>query len=103
MRAFLDWFNADRESDPVIKAAVAHLWFVTVHPFEDGNGRIARVITDLVLARSEQSAQRFYSMSSQIRKERNVYYDVLERAQRGTLDITDWLQWFLDCLDRAFD
>ncbi|WP_354136434.1 Fic family protein [Bradyrhizobium sp. LB11.1] len=103
MSAFLDWFNADRESDPVIKAAVAHLWFVTVHPFEDGNGRIARVITDLVLARSEQSTQRFYSMSSQIRKERNAYYDILERTQRGTLDITNWLQWFLDCLDRAFD
>jgi Fic family protein len=103
MKTFLDWFNADRESDPVIEAAVAHLWFVTIHPFEDGNGRIARAITDLVLARSEQSAQRFYSMSSQIRKERNAYYDVLERTQRGTLDITNWLQWFLDCLDRAFD
>ncbi|MET4065664.1 Fic family protein [Bradyrhizobium sp. S3.2.6] len=103
MSAFLDWFNADRDSDPVIKAAAAHLWFVTVHPFEDCNGRIARVITDLVLARSEQSTQRFYSMSSQIRKERNAYYDILERTQRGTLDITNWLQWFLDCLDRAFD
>ena len=103
MRRFLDWLNADRQSDPVIKAAVAHLWFVTIHPFEDGNGRIARVIADLALARSEESAQRFYSMSSQIRKERNAYYDILEKTQRGTLDITDWLQWFLDCLDRAFD
>ncbi|WP_234682373.1 Fic family protein [Bradyrhizobium monzae] len=103
MRRFLDWFNADREADPVIKAAVAHLWFVTIRPFEDGNGRIARVIADLALARSEETTQRFYSMSSQIRKERNAYYDMLERTQRGTLDITDWLQWFLDCLDRAFD
>jgi Fic family protein len=103
MRAFLDWFNADQTSDPVIKAAIAHLWFVTIHPFEDGNGRIARVIADLTLARSEQSTQRFYSMSSQIRKERNAYYDILETTQRGTLDITGWLNWFLDCLDRAFD
>ncbi len=103
MSAFLGWFNADQKSDPVIKAAIAHLWFVTIHPFEDGNGRIARVVADLVLARSEQSAQRFYSTSSQIRKERNAYYDILEKTQRGTLDITDWLQWFLDCLDRAFD
>jgi Fic family protein len=76
---------------------------VTIHPFEDGNGRIARVIADLALARSEESAQRFYSMSSQIRKERSAYYDILEKTQRGTLGITDWLQWFLDCLDRAFD
>jgi Fic family protein len=103
MSAFLGWFNADQKSDPVIKAAIAHLWFVTIHPFEDGNGRIARVMTDLTLARSEQSAQRFYSMSAQIRRERNAYYDILEKTQRGTLDITDWLQWFLDCLDRAFD
>lgn len=103
MSAFLDWFNTDRDSDPVIKAAIAHVWFVTIHPFEDGNGRIARAIADLALARSEQSKQRFYSMSDQIRKERNAYYGILEKTQRGTLDITDWLQWFLDCLDRAFD
>jgi Fic family protein len=103
MRAFLDWFNANQGLDPVIKAALAHLWFVTVHPFEDGNGRIARAIADLALARSEHSAQRFYSMSAQIRKERNAYYDILEKTQRGTLDITGWLEWFLDCLDRAFD
>lgn len=103
MSAFLDWFNTDRDSDPVIKAAIAHVWFVTIHPFEDGNGRIARAIADLALARSEQSKQRFYSMSDQIRKERNAYYGILEKIQRGTLDITDWLQWFLDCLDRAFD
>jgi Fic family protein len=103
MRAFLDWFNTDQDQDPVIKAAIAHVWFVTIHPFEDGNGRIARAIADLALARSEQSAQRFYSMSDQIRKERSAYYGILEKTQRGTLDITDWLQWFLDCLDRAFE
>jgi len=103
MSAFLEWFNTDRDSDPVIKSAIAHLWFVTIHPFEDGNGRIARAIADLALARSEQSAQRFYSMSDQIRKERSDYYRILEKTQRGTLDITDWLQWFLDCLDRALD
>jgi Fic family protein len=103
MSAFLDWLNSNQEQDPVIKAALAHLWFVTIHPFEDGNGRIARAIADLALARSEQSPQRFYSMSAQIRKERNAYYNILERTQRGTLDITGWLEWFLQCLDRAFD
>jgi Fic family protein len=103
MKAFLDWLNAKQGLDPVIKAALAHLWFVTIHPFEDGNGRIARAIADLALTRSEQSAQRFYSMSAQIRKERNAYYDILEKTQRGRLDITGWLEWFLDCLDRAFD
>ena len=89
--------------DLVLKAALAHLWFVTVHPFDDGNGRIARAIADLALARSEQSPKRFYSMSAQIRLERNDYYDTLERTQKGTLDITPWMQWFLGCLDRAFD
>jgi Fic family protein len=104
MSAFLDWFNANgKGTDPVLKAGIAHLWFVTIHPFEDGNGRIARAIADLALARSENSAQRFYSMSAQIRKERNAYYDILEQTQKGGLDITDWLLWFLDCLDRAFD
>ncbi|MGY4334972.1 Fic family protein [Bradyrhizobium sp. LB7.2] len=103
MKAFLDWFNAERGQDPVIKAALAHLWFVTIHPFEDGNGRIARAIADLALARSEHSPQRFYSMSAQIRKDRKAYYDILERTQRGTLDITNWLDWFLGCLGRAFD
>jgi Fic family protein len=101
--AFLDWFNADDNTDLVLKAGVAHLWFVTIHPFEDGNGRIARAITDMLLARSEQSSQRFYSMSLQIRQERNVYYDGLEAAQKGTLEITKWLGWFLDCLGRAID
>ncbi|MBH5396372.1 Fic family protein [Bradyrhizobium sp. CNPSo 4010] len=104
MQSFLEWFNDSPGSiDPVLKAALAHLWFVTIHPFEDGNGRIARAIADLALARSEQSAQRFYSMSAQIRRERSDYYTILERTQKGDLDITDWMSWFLDCLDRAFD
>lgn len=103
MNRFLDWFNHEPEADPVIKAAIAHLWFVTIHPFEDGNGRIARAIADMALARSENSTQRFYSMSTQIRQERNTYYDILESTQKGGLDITPLLTWFLDCLDRAFD
>ena len=104
IKAFLDWFNDESvKSDPVLKAAVAHLWFVTIHPFEDGNGRIARAIADLQLARSEKTSQRFYSMSAQIRQERDSYYDILETTQKGDLDITRWLRWFLACLDRAFD
>lgn len=103
MAAFLDWFGGGPEIDPVLKAAVAHLWFVTVHPFDDGNGRIARAIADMALARSENSPQRFYSMSAQIRAERKAYYDILERTQKGDVDVTDWLRWFLSCLDRAFD
>jgi Fic family protein len=103
MKAFLDWYNAKEDIDPVIKAALAHLWFVTIHPFDDGNGRITRAITDMSLARAENSSQRFYSMSAQIRLERNAYYSILERTQKGNLDITPWLAWFLDCLNRAFD
>ena len=103
MTNFLAWMNENKQIDPVLAAGIAHLWFVTIHPFEDGNGRIARAIADLALARSEGSAQRFYSMSSQIRAERNRYYDMLESTQRGDLDITLWLLWFLECLDRAFD
>jgi len=103
IRAFLEWYNSDSGIDLVLKAGVAHLWFVTLHPFDDGNGRIARAIADQVLARSEQSPQRFYSMSSQIRQERNAYYRVLEATQKGELDITKWLDWFLCCLNRAFD
>jgi Fic family protein len=103
MRAFLKWFEGERALDPVLKAAIAHLWFVTIHPFEDGNGRIARAIGDMLLARSEGTAQRFYSMSAQIRLERKGYYDILEGTQKGDLDITRWLDWFLACLDRAFD
>src|SRR6266446_1439946 len=103
MRAFLDWFNGVDDTDPVLKAAFAHLWFVTIHPFEDGNGRIARAIADMSLARSEESTQRFYSMSAQIRLERKAYYDMLEATQRETLDITAWLEWFIGCLSRALD
>jgi len=103
MRAFLKWFNGAQSDDPVLTAGLAHLWFVTIHPFEDGNGRIARAITDMALARSENSTQRFYSMSAQIRLERNAYYSMLEKAQKGGLDVTPWLEWFLGCLDRAFD
>lgn len=103
MRGFLRWFNGAEKLDPVLKAGIAHLWFVTVHPFEDGNGRIARALTDLLLARSEQSSQRFYSMSVQIREARNEYYRLLETTQRGTLDITLWIEWFLGRLERAFE
>jgi len=102
MARFLDWLNGEASLDPVLKAAIAHLWFVTVHPFDDGNGRIARAIGDMLLARSEGSPQRFYSLSSQIRLERKDYYAILESTQKGGLDITAWLQWFLACLDRAF-
>jgi len=102
MDAFLAWFNNPGGIDPVLGAALAHLWFVTIHPFEDGNGRIARTIADMALARSERSVQRFYSMSAQIRAERNAYYDMLETTQKGDLDITPWITWFLGCLDRAF-
>ncbi len=101
MAEFLAWFNATAATDPVIKAALAHLWIVTIHPFEDGNGRIARAIADMALARSESSPRRFYSMSAQIRLERNAYYDQLERTQKGGTDVTDWLIWFLACLHRA--
>ncbi|WP_426441354.1 Fic family protein [Bradyrhizobium genosp. P] len=103
MKAFINWFNDTQDIDSVLKAAIAQLWFVTIHPFEDGNGRIARAIAHMALARSENSSQCFYSMSAQIRQERNAYYDILEAAQKGDLDITEWLEWFLDCLDRAFD
>jgi Fic family protein len=103
MKAFLDWFNANADIDPVLKAGLAHLWFVTLHPFDDGNGRIARALADMALARSENSSQRFYSMSAQIRQERGAYYDILEKTQKGTLDITPWMEWFLGCLGRAID
>ena len=125
VKGFLGWFNgsalpANRramETDPVLKAGIAHLWFVTLHPFDDGNGRIARAITDMQLARADGRAQRFYSMSARIRKERKAYYEVLEKTQKNThgkragsgsvssagIDITAWLEWFLGCLDRAVD
>jgi len=101
MAAFLKWFEDKSDSDPVIKAGLAHLWFVTIHPFDDGNGRIARAIADMALARSENSARRFYSMSSRIRLERHDYYHMLESTQKSSLDVTPWLEWFLGCLDRA--
>ncbi len=115
MKVFLDWLNSEEGTDPVLKAGISHLWFVTLHPFDDGNGRIARAIADMQLARSDGSAQRFYSMSAQIRKERQDYYAVLEKIQKapsdedaeekpgrsGGIDITSWLEWFLGCLDRA--
>ena len=103
MRAFLDWFEAPAQNDPVLKAGLAHLRFVTIHPFDDGNGRIARAVADMALARSEKSSQRFYSMSSEIRAERRTYYDVLERTQRGRSDVTEWMAWFLGCLGRSID
>lgn len=101
MRRFLDWFNQEDGTDLVIKAAVAHLWFVTIHPFDDGNGRIGRTLTDMLLARSENSTQRFYSMSAQIRIDRKQYYEMLEKTQKGDLEITLWIGWFLNCLISA--
>jgi Fic family protein len=103
MNRFLEWFNSDGTKEPVLKAAQAHLWFVTIHPFDDGNGRIARAIADMALARSEESSQRFYSMSAQIRQERGEYYGILEQTQQGTMDITPWMEWFLGCLTRAIE
>lgn len=101
MGCFIKWCNAASDIDPVLKSALAHFWFVTIHPFEDGNGRIARAIADMMLARSEKTSQRFYSMSSQIQRERNDYYLVLEDCQKGTLDITQWMEWFFNCLKHA--
>lgn len=101
MDKFLDWFNNDNQLDPVIKAAIAHFWFIIIHPFDDGNGRIGRAITDMLLARAESSGDRFYSMSSQILVERKRYYEVLQKVQHSTGDITEWLEWFLHCLKNA--
>ena len=103
MAQFIHWFNEPAALDLVLQAGVAHLWFVTIHPFDDGNGRIARAIADMALARSDGTKERFYSMSAQIEAERKDYYRALEAAQRGGLDITPWLAWFLGCLDRALD
>ena len=103
MRQFLEWLNSDTTIEPVLKAALAHLWFVTIHPFDDGNGRIARAIADMSLARSEGSPQRFYSMSAQISEERGEYYGILERTQTGTMDVTAWMEWFLRYLTRAIE
>jgi Fic family protein len=101
MLRFLDWFNHAQELDPTIKAGLAHLWFVTLHPFEDGNGRIGRAVCDMALTRADGTTQRFYSLSAQIQRERKDYYDSLEFAQKGTQDVTEWLEWFLGCLLRA--
>jgi Fic family protein len=103
MTTFLAWFNRPAEIDEVLKAGLAHLWFITIHPFDDGNGRIARAIADMALARSEKTSQRFYSMSAQIRRERADYYDTLEATQKGTMDATPWMEWFLACLGRAIE
>ena len=103
MDRFLNWFEAPGNTDPLLIAGLAHLWFVTIHPFDDGNGRIARAIADTALARSERSTQRFYSMSAQIRRERSDYYTTLERTQRGALDVAPWQEWFLSCLHRAIE
>ncbi len=103
MARFLTWLERKDDTDPIIRAGIAHLWFVTIHPFEDGNGRIARAIGDMALARADETQERFYSFSSQIETERKNYYNQLEKQQRATPDITDWLSWFLDCLGRAID
>jgi Fic family protein len=103
MDRFLRWFASPGKTDPLLIAGLAHLWFVTIHPFDDGNGRIARAIADMALARSENNGQRFYSMSAQIRRERDDYYTMLERSQKATLDVTAWQEWFLGCLQRAIE
>lgn len=103
VKAFLAWFNEPPRLDGLLRAGLAHLWFVTLHPFDDGNGRMARAITDMALAQDEDEPQRFYSVSSQIRADRDAYYRVLEETQRGELDVTRWLRWFLDCFGRAID
>jgi Fic family protein len=101
MDTFINWFNSEQNLDPVLKAGIAHLWFITIHPFEDGNGRIARAITDMQLSKADGNAQRFFSMSAQIQKKRNGYYEILEKSQKGTTDITNWLEWFVECLTEA--
>lgn len=101
MDKFLDWFNNENDLDPVLKAAIAHFWFIIIHPFDDGNGRIGRAITDMMLARAESSGERFYSMSSQILTERKLYYEVLQKVQHSSGDITEWIDWFLHCLKNA--
>jgi Fic family protein len=103
MKRFLDWFENEHEIDLVLKAAIAHLWFITIHPFDDGNGRIARAITDMKLSGSDKSIRRFFSMSAQIRIERKQYYENLEKTQKGNSDITEWILWFLQCLINAID
>lgn len=101
MKNFIDWFNADTKLDPILKASIAHLWFVTIHPFDDGNGRIARAIADMQLSKADGVNQRFYSMSAEIRKQRKSYYSILEQTQKADRDITNWIVWFLECLKEA--
>jgi Fic family protein len=101
MKAFLTWVNTDQSIDPVLKACIAHLWFIVIHPFDDGNNRIARALTDMLLARADGSEQRFYSMSTQIRVQRKGYYKILEPTQKDDLEITNWIVWFLDCLQKS--
>ncbi len=103
LKQFLDWLNHHEDIDPILKAGIAHLWYVTLHPYEDGNGRMTRAITEMLLARADGLEQRFYSMSSQIRIERKAYYEILEKSQQGTIDITPWLTWFLNCLKNAIE
>ncbi len=103
MREFLKWLNTDGNENPLLKVAIAHLWFVIIHPFDDGNGRLTRTITEMMLARAENTSLRFYSMSAQIQKEKKAYYDILEQTTTGDLDITPWLVWFFGCLERAID
>jgi Fic family protein len=103
MKSFISWFNKESDQDLILKSAISHLWFITIHPFEDGNGRIARALSEMLLTRSDETPQRFYSMSSQIRAERKDYYKILEKTQKGTLDITEWLVWYLKCLADALN
>jgi len=103
MNGFLEWFNTDKSMEPVIKSAIAHLWFVSIHPFDDGNGRIARAIADCQLARADRTNQRFYSMSAQIMKSKNGYYDILESTQKGSMDVSQWLVWYLERLTEALE
>ncbi|MCJ7468309.1 MAG: Fic family protein [Maribacter sp.] len=103
MNKFMEWFNTDKNMEPVIKSAIAHLWFVSIHPFDDGNGRIARAIADNQLARADRTNQRFYSMSAQIMKSKNGYYDILESTQKGSMDVTQWLVWYFERLTEALE
>lgn len=103
MDEFLGWINKTDDINPLIKAAISHLWFITIHPFEDGNGRIARAVTEFMLAKAEKSSYRFYSMSAQIQKQKNEYYKILENTQKGTLDVTNWIKWFLETMLQALE
>lgn len=103
MQKFIEWFNKEDNTGSVIRSAIAHLWFVSIHPFEDGNGRLARILSDMLLARADKSEFRFYNISSQINKDKNHYYDILENAQRGNGDVTEWILWYADTLSAALN